>query len=182
MEQLFRPRSVLLGVASLSHRLPQSCRFVDFCAAGVLEQLFRPRSVLLGAASPSNSVRPCRFITLFPHCCSKAQPQSFSFLASRTSPSKHTAARKRSTSKFLVSRFLHTLSLKNQSGSSSGPEKFVPKLWETFSNTVQQHVDHVRATSNLPFLLFCWGFEPCSSQAQKLTPQFTSTERKVPNF
>ena len=101
-------------------------------------------------------------LPFFLHCCSKAQPQSFSCLASRTSPSKHTAARKRSTSKFLVSRFLHTLSLKNQSGSSSGPEKFVPKLWETFSNKVQQHVDHVRATSNLPFLLlgFRTVFEP----------------------
>ena len=84
MEQLFRPRSVLLGVASLSHRLPQSCRFVDFCAAGVLEQLFRPRSVLLGAASLSNSVRPRRFIALFPSLLLKS-----------------------STSQFLLSRFSH---------------------------------------------------------------------------
>ena len=58
----------------------------------------------------------------------------------------------------------HGKTFEKQPGAPSGPEKFVPKLWEPFSNKLQQHLDHFRTTSNLQFLLLCWDFEPCSNR------------------
>ena len=58
----------------------------------------------------------------------------------------------------------HGKTFEKQPGAPSGPEKFVPKLWEPFSNKLQQHLDHFRTTLNLQFLLLCWDFEPCSNR------------------
>ena len=68
----------------------------------------------------------------------------------------------------------HGKTFEKQPGAPSGPEKFVPKLWEPFSNKLQQHLDHFRTTSNLQFPLLCWDIEPCSNRFEPVSNRMVS--------
>ena len=223
MEQLFRPRSVLLGVASLSRCLLHPCRFVVFFRLPALWNNFSgpvacfwvlpPFPILIACAASLPFCRPPPFFlgggstfrrtsfssfssfTSLKSTCQNEQNVGsppppplrllfsgraagcYSWLCSsaglgRVSLHCHLAqapavphiTHPRATLSKQPQYKKHGKTFEKQPGAPSGPEKFVPKLWEPFSNKLQQHLDHFRTTSNLQFLLLCWDFEPCSNR------------------